>query len=148
MRRLDCHDAIKRVRRSYEIAVRTVEVFVRIARQEPQHLRQNDLALADIDAMRKELHDVYFVRMFACFESALRHYWRTKVRDTRPLAAVLLSSLAAKRGVPQDTLDVIQEIRGFRNFLIHEESNAESRFTIEEASAHLNTYLARLPLEW
>ena len=99
-------------------------------------------------AVPEQLHDIYFIRMFACFESDLRHYWRTNVRDTKPLTEQLLSSIAARRGVPQDTLDSVQEIREFRNVLIHEEHEIRRRFTIDEASAHLNTYLARLPLNW
>jgi hypothetical protein len=86
--------------------------------------------------------------MFACFESSLRHYWRASVRDTRPLTEQLISSIAGRRGVPQDTVDAVHEIREFRNCLIHEETEVEERFTIDEASRHLNTFLARLPLKW
>jgi hypothetical protein len=86
--------------------------------------------------------------MFALFESSPRHYWRTNIRDSKPLTQQLISSIAGRLGVPQDTLDKVQEIRKFRNYLLHEEFEVTSSFTIEEASGHLNTYLARLPLEW
>jgi hypothetical protein len=56
--------------------------------------------------------------------------------------------IAGRRGVPNDTRDTVQKIREFRNVLIHEENEEKERFTIDEASRHLNTYLARLPLEW
>ena len=94
------------------------------------------------------LHDIYFVQLFASFESSLRGYWRTNVRDTKPLTMQLIAAVAARRGVPDDTRDTVQEIREFRNLLIHEEHEVRHRFTIDEASGHLNTYLARLPLEW
>jgi hypothetical protein len=119
-----------------------------LATQQPQYLHDHDLSLPEIKSLVVGLHDVYFVRLFACFESALRHYWRTSVKATKPSTEQLLGSIAGRRGVPQDTLDAVHEIRKFRNYLIHEEHEVEARFTIEEASRHLNTYLARLPLEW
>jgi hypothetical protein len=111
-------------------------------------LYTNDLSLTELRSLAQELHDVYFVRMFACFESSLRHFWRTTIKNSKPLTRQLLSSIAGRLGVPQDTLDTVQEIRDFRNYLIHEEHEVKRRFTIVEASGHLNTYLARLPLEW
>jgi hypothetical protein len=36
MRRLDCHDAIKRVRSSYETALQTVTVLINIVTGEPK----------------------------------------------------------------------------------------------------------------
>ena len=148
MRRLDCHDAIKQVKSSYRTAVQTVSVLIGLVEAQPEYLYANDLALSELRALPGELHDIYFTRMFACFESSLRHYWRTEIRNSKPLTQQLLSSIAAKRGVPQDMLDTVQEIRDFRNYLIHEEHEIKRRFTIEEASGHLNTYLARLPLQW
>jgi hypothetical protein len=99
-------------------------------------------------ALAEELPDVYFVRMFAGFESSLRDYWQTNVRATKPSTEQLVTSIAGRRGIPQDTLDAVHEIREFRNFLIHEGYAVKKRFTIEEASGYLNTYLARLPFEW
>jgi hypothetical protein len=150
MRRLDCHDRIKQALSSYQTALRTVEAMITIVISQPQQasLLDRHFALPDLRSLAAELHDIYFTRMFACFESGLRDYWRTRVRDTRPLTEQLLSSLAGRFGVPQDTLDAVHEIRSFRNYLIHEEHEVEKRFTIEEASKHLNTYLARLPLAW
>lgn len=148
MRRLDCHDRIKQVKGSYRTALQTVNVLVELAEQQPQLVSQHDLNVAALRALARELHDIYFARMFASFESSLRHYWRTKVKDTKPWTEQLLSAIAGRRGVPQDTLDTVQKIRDFRNFLIHGEREVETRFTLDEASGHLNTFLARLPVEW
>ncbi len=148
MRRLDCHDAIKQVKNSYQTALQTVSVLIAIVEAQPERLYANNLTLSDLRGLIGELHDIYFTRMFACFESSLRHYWRTEIRKSKPLTQQLLSSIAARRGVPQDTLDTVHEIRDFRNYLIHEEHEIKRRFTIDEESRHLNTYLARLPVEW
>ena len=148
MRRLDCHHRLKQVRSSYEAALRTVTVFIGIAEQQPKLLYDNDLDLIEVRNFATELHDIYFVRMFACFEAAIRHYWWKRVRETKPMTEVLLNSMAQRFRVPQDLLDTVHGIRDFRNDLVHEDHVAKRRFTIEEACGPLNTYLARLPLEW
>lgn len=148
MNRFDCHDAIKQTTRNYRATLQTLKAFIAIAVLQPRYLESNDLTVAELRELANELHDVYFARIFACFESCLRHYWRTTIRDTRPPTRQLLESIAARRGVPQDTLDIVQEIRDFRSFLIHEEHELHRAFTIGEASRYLNTYLARLPNGW
>ena len=144
MRRLDCHKRIKQVRRSYQTALKIVNICTEIAEKQPQH----NLNIAEMRTLAKQLHDIYFVWMFACFESSLRNYWRTEIKDTKPLTEQLLSSLGVRRGVPEKKIEMVQKIRDFRNYLIHEEFEVTKRFTIDEAIGYLNTYLARLPLEW
>jgi hypothetical protein len=148
MRRLDCHARIKQVKSNCDAAQQTVKVFMRIGQQQPEVLYRHNLSIAQMQVLVEELHDIYCVRMFARFESDLRHYWRTKIRDTRPKTEDLLSAIAGRFGVPQDTLDIVHEIRIFRNYLIHEDFDLRKSFTVDEASGHLNVYLARLPLQW
>lgn len=59
-----------------------------------------------------------------------------------------MNSVANRLGVPQDLLDLIHEIRVFRNNLMHENQLVVKRFAIEDGSKYLNMFLARLPLEW
>jgi hypothetical protein len=148
MRRNDCHIRIKQIIINYENAIQMVQILTGIVTEQPQYLHRHNLSLAEMRALAIEFHDIYFTRMFACFESSLRHYWRITVRDTKPLTEQLLSSIAGRQGVPQDTLEAVHNIRKFRNFLIHEEHEIEMRFTIHEAGGYLNKYIARLPHEW
>jgi hypothetical protein len=147
MRRLDCLSRIKQLTSNYGTALRTVNTMIQFAQQESKYLHNYNLDLVEMRAVANQLHDIYFIRIFASFESSLRHYWRA-VRGTKPSTEQLISSIAARRGVPQDTLDIVQEIRAFRNFLIHEEHDVGLRYTIDDEFKHLNTYLARLPLQW
>ncbi len=148
MRRIDCHSRIKDTRNSYTTAFQTASAFIRIAEEQPHLLHDYELDLTTIRAMAGELHDVYFVRMFACFESSIRHYWWARIKRTRPSTEQLLSSIAGRFNIPRDTLDVVHEIRDFRNSLIHEQHHVNARFSIDEASKALNAYLSRLPLQW
>jgi hypothetical protein len=148
MRRLDCHDRVKQAKRSFETAIRTVNALIVLAERDPKYLHQNNLDLVEMRSLRAELHDIYFARMFSVFESSVRHFWRAKIQKSKPSTERLLSSVAAKRGVPQDTLDAVQEIRDFRNALLHEDHTVKRRFHIDEACGHLNRFLARLPNQW
>jgi hypothetical protein len=146
--RIHCHDRIKQAKRSYEAALHTVNVLLELVTLQPKLIFEHELDLNEIRQLKQELHEVYFVRMFASFESSVRDYWRTSVRDTKPLTERLLNSVAGRRGVPEDIVDTVHEIRDFRNCLIHGDHVGETQFTIDEASRILNTYLARLPLQW
>lgn len=150
MRILDCHDRIKKARGDYEAASRAIIALREIAAQRPDRLRGQDLDLAEMRTLDlNHLHAIYFIWMFACFESSLRHFWREGLgRKTVPKTEDLVTSIATRRGVPQDILDSVQEVRIFRNYLVHEDQGDVKPFTIAEASRHLNTYLARLPREW
>ena len=134
--------------RGYQTALQTVELLIRLAEDQPKYLRANNLGLDQLRSLSDELHDLYFVRMFACFESDVRHYWQTAVRNTKPLTEQLLSSIAGRAGSRQDTLTAVQEIRELRNQLIHEQHEARRPIAIEEARRHLNAFLAWLPLDW
>jgi hypothetical protein len=146
--RIDCHDRIKQVKASYITALQTVNVLRRLVELQPDLRYDYELDLSEMRNLERELHDAYFVRMFARFESSIRHFWRTTVRDTKPPTEQLINSVADRRGIEEDVKDTLHEIRDFRNFLIHEDHDIKRRFTIEEASKTLNKYLARLPLQW
>jgi hypothetical protein len=148
MLRKDCYRSMVQVSLSHRTALQAVALLIRLARDEPRYLRRSSLNLGSLQDLLDELHDVYFIRIFACFESALRHFWRATVRDTRPPTEQLLSLIAARRSIPQATLDAVHEARQYRNFLIHEEHEIRERMPIEDATAAMNAYLARSPLEW
>lgn len=148
MLRTRCFRRIAGVLDNYRTVLKTVDVLVQLAQNDPRYLKANALELSTLRALPRERHDVYFARMFACFESDLRHYWRTMGRKASPPTEHLLSSIAARRGLPQDTLDAVQRVRAYRNHLIHEQHEVPLPVTIDEALGCLNAYLARLPLEW
>ena len=149
MRRLDCHDAIKQVLTSYETARLAVDALIRLSTEQPKYLDISGLDLSSLRSLAAELHDIYFARMFARFESCLRNYWRSGVRrPTKPVTEKLIESLAGRLRMGQDVVDAVEDIRRFRNFLVHDEDEPHTRFRIEAAGRQLNTFLARLPIQW
>ena len=85
MRRIDCHDNIKRVKSLFEAALAMIDELIRIARNEPEVLNRLDVDLSDMISVRYQLHDIYFARLFACFETSLRHYWQSVKKNGRSL---------------------------------------------------------------
>jgi hypothetical protein len=148
MRRKECHNRIEQVRSHYETALRVANTLIRLAEDQPKSLHGYNLTIGEMRPLLDEFHDMYFTRMFAWFESDLRHYWRTTVRDTRSSTEQLLSGIAARRAIPRTLLADVHEFREFRNYLIHEEHEARSPITIDVARHRMNAFLAWLPLEW
>jgi len=148
MRCHDCHNRIKKLRDNFATALKMVNALLGLTRDEPRYLNKYSLDRSEMQDVADGLHDLYFTAMFASFESALRNYWRARGRRGKPQTKVLIASIAAIRVVEQDTLDMVQEIRNFRNSLVHEDHEIAKKYTIEDAIGPLNKFLARLPLEW
>jgi hypothetical protein len=70
MRRIDCHSRIKEVRSNYETALQAVNVLIGMVMEQSAHPSHYDYNLPTLRSLARELHDVYFARMFACFESS------------------------------------------------------------------------------
>lgn len=148
MLRSACYDRVKAVRTACHTALETINVFKQLATNQPDLLYENDLTLPDINDVLRQMHDAYFVRMFGCFESVLRQYWQAEVKKSKPQMQLLCNSIANRLGIPQDTLDLVHEVRDFRNFVVHEEHEIIVRHTIDTAFGHLNAYLSRFPVQW
>ncbi len=149
MRGVDCHDRLKTIRNNYSTALATVQTVIEFAGQHIDLMQNKNLDLKALKAVESQLHEIYFARFFAGFENILRHYWKSGLgKDTSPMTSVLISSIGARRHIPQGTIDVVQAIRDYRNSLVHDEHQVLRAFTIEEASPHLHVFISRLPLVW
>jgi hypothetical protein len=99
------------------------------------------------------LEATYLVRMYAEFEAALRDYWTTyRKKDTHPPMVQLLNHSIPDQRFPQDFVDRADEVREYRNCLVHDEQEEPPAtmvtFTVEQARSHLCAYLACLDPNW
>jgi len=106
----------------------------------------------DGEAFNRNLHSTYIVRLYAEFEAGLRDYWKNCLnRVTHPPMIQLLQSVADQR-IPMDRLDNADDVRKYRNFLVHDESHeppSDMRtFSVDEAKSHLCYYFGRLNADW
>jgi hypothetical protein len=148
MRRKECQDRLEQVFSQYETASRMADVLIRLAEERPKNLQGYNLDPSRMRTVRDGFDEMYFTRMFAWFESDLRHYWRTNGKVTRPLTEQLLASIAQRNGIPITVLAAVDEVREFRNYLIHGEHEARGPITIDEARRRMNAFLTWLPRKW
>ena len=99
------------------------------------------------------LEGTYIVRIYAEFEAGLHDYWKTYLgRDTHPKMVQLLNEAIPNQRFPQDWIDNADEVREYRNFLVHdmeEEPPADLvTFTVKEAKTHLCAYFSCLDPNW
>jgi hypothetical protein len=95
----------------------------------------------------------YIVRMYAEFEAGLRDNWMTHFkRDTYPKMVQLVRHAIPNQMFSQDTIDDADDVRKFRNYLVHdiedEVPEGVKRFTVAEAKRCLCAYFGRLDARW
>ena len=87
------------------------------------------------------------MRLFSEFEAVLRDFWTVTVRPTRPDMAVLMNSIAARRGMSPAHLAGAHSVREFRNDIIHESMRGLC-FTFSDCARDLGKFLSWLPEQW
>jgi hypothetical protein len=146
------------------------EVFARIRAAEDEHrvaalaldrlraqvghevtiLAAADVAPRDVVACARNLERTYVIRVYASFEAALRDYWQSPRgcrRSSEPAAGRLIQSIAARRRVDPVTLQRANDVRTYRNDLVHGGSPAIS-LTLQECRSFLCRFVSYLPVEW
>jgi hypothetical protein len=110
--------------------------------------RANGVTGDELKRCARNLQVTFVLRLFAEFEAILRDFWakgigRTSEPDMRPL----MESIARRRGMTDGDLTRANEIREYRNRIIHENLR-DDRFGFPECLRALGLYLKWLPLKW
>jgi hypothetical protein len=105
------------------------------------------IAFRDLILTSDQLEGTYLIRLFAEFESGLRAYWEV-FKKTTPKTENLLKGVAAKCKVPPDRATEAQEVREYRNSLVHMRSRQATAIPIDRARGHLCSFLSFLPKTW
>jgi hypothetical protein len=139
---------IKAVERQHAAIRFATERVLEAVRQDPTIL-QRALEPRDIREASDHLEATYLVRLFAEFESGLRHFWQVaRPNRRRTRTEHLLNGIAAARGIPTEFLDNAHTVRKYRNNLVHEREEAVDPVPIALARRHLCLFFSRLPPEW
>jgi hypothetical protein len=116
---------------------------------DPAFLAAHELRSRDARNLRTHLEGTYVIRLCAEFEAGLRDAWQNAFgRPTQPLLRDLLAAVAARRLVPQDALDRADEVREYRNALVHEGLPNVAPIPIADVRRHLCRFFSRLPSRW
>ena len=142
-------DRIVAVEREYWAAAVAVDLLQKQLDADPAFLSAQKLRSRDARSLRSHLEGTYVIRLCAEFEGGLRDAWENAFgRQTHPPLRDLLVAIAARRLVPQDTLDRVDEVRCYRNALVHEGTSDTMQIPIADVRRYLCRFFSRLPSRW
>ncbi len=142
-------DRIVAVEREYQAASVAADLLQEQLDANPAFLATHELRSRDARHLRAHLEGTYVIRLGAEFEAGLRDAWQNAFgRPTQPPLRDLLAAVAARRLVPQDTLDRADEVREYRNALVHEGASDAAPVSIADVRRHLCRFFSRLPSRW
>lgn len=144
-RRADLYARIKTVEREFIIARAAAATFTAAMSRGDATLPAG-VTRRDVLNMTDHLEGTDLIRLFAAFESGLRTYWAA-LRDTTPLARDLIAAVAARRTMPDDTRDAVQEVREARNRLVHDDGESLT-IPLHTARARFQKFISYLPDGW
>ncbi len=132
----------------YLVASSATSLLEGLVRLDPSHGSAAGWRVRDLKSWRSNLEATFLIRMYAEFEAGLRDVWRGYYRQTtRPPMKDLLDAISTRRIIPESTVGRVNEVRLYRNHLIHEESEDFEIVPLDEARAALSRFLGRLPFD-
>ena len=102
---------------------------------------------SELARCRDNLQVNYILRLFSEFEAAVRDYWVSQVRNTRPNMSTLLDRVADRLDMTALVRVAAQDIRNFRNDIVHQNPRALT-FDYSDCAKFLGNYLGFLPHTW
>lgn len=148
-KKTDRCERIKAVEREYQVAE-----LARIALEDAltQHsglLSAGNLTVVDLRNYRSKLHDTYFIRLFAEFETGMKDYWTNGLgQDPRTRIMDVISSVGARCNIIAAWRINVHSARKYRNRLIHEEDAVAESVTVTQARRDLGRFFGSLPENW
>ena len=118
-------------------------VWHRVASEPEMH----GLTRAHIRMGARGLESAYVVRLFSEFEVILQDHLAARYPG-RPIprtAEALVNRVALRERIPDAIRSAAQDVREYRNAIVHRRTAAGAALDFREAAAALNRYLARLP---
>lgn len=146
-------DRLAAIEVEYRFAALSVNDLRARVRADPTRLRRERLTLTDVDACSGNLEATYVIRLFAEFEVPLRLYWRDVRRRRRTWQTIgaqdLIERAATYLRVPDQVRREAQEVREFRNSLVHRAAaHPASPLPLRHCYSCLRHFLSRLPVWW
>ena len=149
MRKRDkCIEAIRAVAREFDVALASSDALNEALDARSDFLTHRRLNHQDLGQFRNNLEATYIIRIFAEFEAVLREFWHARVRKSNPLMSQLIKSIASRQKARTDWYKNADELREYRNDLVHEKTGKCRQFGFAEASQTISRFLSELPPEW
>jgi len=122
-KKTDRCERMKAVEREYQVAELAREALEDTLTRHSGLLTAGGLTAVDLRTYQTKLHDTYFIRLFAEFETGLKDYWKNGLNeDPRTRIMDVINSVTARhRGIIDAWRINVHAVRRYRNHLIHEE---------------------------
>jgi len=148
-KKADRSERMKSVEREHLVAEKARAALEEALAHHSGLLTSSNLTIADLRTFRTKLHDTYFIRLFAEFETGLRDYWKNGLgRKPQTRITDVIESLASKHTVLDVVRLKVQAARKWRNRLIHEEDAEGDAVALPEARSYFGKFLGYLPENW
>jgi len=151
MTRFEAYQMLARVRDELEAARYALSAVTRtwdqhIAAAPP--LATRAMSIGDLQRCLDHVELTYIMRLFAAFEAVLRDYWLNGVgRTTEPDLVQLLSSLHARQKMDDGTLNAANDVRRWRNKVIHRDLRA-LQYDFAGCASTFGRFVSWLPVQW
>jgi len=148
-KKINRSERIKAVEREFQVAEISIKALEQAMQKESGLLTNEGLNAADLRNFRTKLHDTYFIRMFAEFETGLRDFWKNGLNES-PNTRVMdvITSIGVKRNIVDSFVTNVHAVRRWRNRLVHEEDADADQLEIRIARGYLGRYIGFLPDDW
>jgi hypothetical protein len=133
----------------YLVASSATDLLETRLRSDPSFGADDGWRSRDALRWRAKLETTFLIRIQAEFEACLRDVWVGHFhQESQPRMRELVIAISARRNVPARWREHVDEVRVFRNALLHEGSDGVLAVSMAEARAHLIRFLSRLPQDW
>jgi hypothetical protein len=148
-KKTDRSERMKSVEREYGVAETARAALEEALTQHSGLLTAKGLTVVDLRTYRSKLHDTYFLRLFAEFETGLKDYWKNGLRrDPKTRIMDVINSVGAHHRILDAWRINVHAARKYRNRLIHEEDAEGDPVTLPEARRYLGRFFGYLPDDW
>jgi hypothetical protein len=150
MTKREAFDRMRRVRDELASARFSLSYTLRVVNEDLSALQaagKDGTSPSELTRCRENLEINYILRLFSEFEAAVRDYWVSRVRNTRPNMSTLMDRVADRCGITALVLVTAHDIRSFRNDIIHQNPRALT-FDYSDCAKSLGNYLGFLPQKW
>jgi hypothetical protein len=138
---------VKAVEREHTSTRLAIDRLKRQAQDDPTILL-GDLRPRDIGAAAERLDGTYIIRLFAEFETALRHFMRESGYAVPRSAEPLINRVRDRARIPNDDALNAHTVRDYRNTLVHDRREPVDPIPIREATRRLCIFLGWLQRLW
>jgi hypothetical protein len=150
MTQSDAYDRLRGVRRELDASLFALAHTIRLVSRDIKSLQdaaKGGTSPSELVRCRDNLEINYIMRLFSEFEAAIRNFWVSTVRNSRPGMEVLIDRVADRVNMSPADRAAAHAIRDYRNNIIHQNPRA-LEYTYGDCAKALGTYLRWFPQNW